>query len=90
MVVCDVCSTPNATSITIRAGSRNYAKDLCSRHLAELLKDTRAPRRGRPRASSPKATGSKPSAAKRTRGGKARKSTSSRKRSSRKKAAKSG
>ena len=49
VVVCDECGTPGASTITIRAGGRNYAKDLCDRHLRGLLADTRAPRRGRKR-----------------------------------------
>jgi hypothetical protein len=49
VVVCDECGTPGATTITIRAGARNYVKDLCGRHLRALLADTRAPRRGRKR-----------------------------------------
>jgi hypothetical protein len=49
MLVCDECGKPDATSITIRAGDRNYAKDLCGVHLRALLKDTRIPRRGRRR-----------------------------------------
>lgn len=49
MLVCDECGKPEATSITIRAGDRNYTKDLCGVHLRALLKDTRTPRRGRRR-----------------------------------------
>jgi len=49
MLVCDECGKPDATSITIRAGDRNYAKDLCGDHLRALLKETRTPRRGRRR-----------------------------------------
>lgn len=56
VLVCDECGRPDATTITIRAGDANYVKDLCSDHLKALLKDTRAPRRGRP-----KTTGASPS-----------------------------
>jgi hypothetical protein len=49
MLICDECGKPDATTITIRAGDRNYAKDLCAVHLRALLKDTRTPRRGRRR-----------------------------------------
>ena len=41
VLVCDECGNPGATTITIRAGERNYAKDLCATHLRALLKDTR-------------------------------------------------
>ena len=52
VIVCDVCGTAPATTVRITAGGKNYAKDLCERHLGELLEGTHAPRRGRPRASS--------------------------------------
>jgi hypothetical protein len=48
MVVCDVCGKSPAQTVGISAGDRNYRKDLCAEHLAELLKGARAPRRGRP------------------------------------------
>jgi hypothetical protein len=48
VLVCDECGKPDATSVTIRAGDKNYVKDLCTEHLRALLKHTRAPRRGRP------------------------------------------
>lgn len=88
VVVCDECGKPEATSITIRAEGRNYVKDLCSQHLAALLKDTRSPRRGRPRGSSSGGRATSPKPASRTR----RRSTSAKrtgtaKRSTRKKAA---
>jgi hypothetical protein len=47
--VCDVCGEPASESVTIRAGDRSLLKDLCAKHLGELLTGTRAPRRGRPR-----------------------------------------
>jgi hypothetical protein len=49
VLICDQCGKPDASSITIRTGTRNFVKDLCSEHLRALLKDTRAPRRGRPK-----------------------------------------
>jgi hypothetical protein len=49
VLVCDECGRPDATTITIRTGTANYAKDLCAQHLAALLANTRAPRRGRPK-----------------------------------------
>lgn len=52
VLICDQCGKPNASSITIRAGARNFVKDLCKEHLQALLKDTRAPRRGRPKVAS--------------------------------------
>jgi hypothetical protein len=71
VVVCDECGTPGATTITIRAGERNYVKDLCGRHLRALLADTRAPRRGRKRkVATPPAEGRARGAA--TRGGSAK------------------
>jgi hypothetical protein len=86
VVVCDECGKPDAMSITIRAGERNYVKDLCSVHLAALLKDTRAPRRGRPRASGSSSAGrSKPPAPQRRRGRSTTKATGARKGSARKK-----
>jgi hypothetical protein len=45
--VCDVCGQPAQESVTIRVGAKGYAKDLCGRHLTELLNGTRAPKRGR-------------------------------------------
>jgi hypothetical protein len=89
VLVCDECGKPDVTSITIRAGARNFVKDLCSEHLGALLKDTRAPRRGRPRASASSGAGrSKPPTAQRRRGRSASsKATGARKRSARKKTA---
>lgn len=55
VMVCDQCGKQGASSVTIRVGARSFVKDLCEEHLRALLKDTRAPRRGRPR------TGASPS-----------------------------
>ncbi len=49
ILVCDVCGEPARGTVGIRAGGKGYAKDLCARHLGELLHGTRAPRRGQPR-----------------------------------------
>jgi hypothetical protein len=56
MVVCDVCGKSAAETVGISARDKSYRKDLCSEHLAELLKGTRAPRRGRPARSKPAST----------------------------------
>lgn len=89
VVVCDECGKPDATSVTIRVGERNYVKDLCGQHLATLLKDTRAPRRGRPRVSGPTRKGrAKPPATQRRGGRAASRSSGAKKRSPRKKTTK--
>jgi len=72
VVVCDECGTPGATTITIRAGERNYVKDLCGRHLRALLADTRAPRRGRKRKVATPPAGRLARGAAATRGGSAK------------------
>ena len=48
LIVCDVCGKSPAEAVRISAGGKNYSKDLCAQHRAELLKGARAPRRGRP------------------------------------------
>jgi hypothetical protein len=48
LVVCDVCGKPAADTVAITAGDKPYRKDLCSEHLAELLRGARTPKRGRP------------------------------------------
>jgi hypothetical protein len=53
VVVCDVCGAPADETVSIRVGSRNLQKDLCTTHLAELLEGARTPKRGRRRASAP-------------------------------------
>jgi hypothetical protein len=45
--VCDVCGETPADTIRIAAKGKNREKDLCSKHLAELLDGSRGPRRGR-------------------------------------------
>jgi hypothetical protein len=49
VLVCDDCGTPATESVSFRIGGRSLRKDLCSRHLAALLKNARASKRGRPR-----------------------------------------
>ncbi len=49
MLVCDVCGEPAQETVGIRAGGKGYIKDLCARHVQEILQGARAPRRGRPR-----------------------------------------
>ena len=48
MLVCDVCGKPAAQSVTFRVDGSNRVKDFCEQHVADLLKGSRAPRRGRP------------------------------------------
>jgi hypothetical protein len=59
IVVCDVCGKPAIETVSLKVAARGYQKDLCQEHLDELLKDARAPRRGRPR-TKPVAGGRKP------------------------------
>jgi hypothetical protein len=47
VLVCDVCGKPNAQTVTIRVNGKNLQKDLCPVHLADLVKNARAPKRGR-------------------------------------------
>jgi hypothetical protein len=49
MIVCDVCGAAPADTIAIRYRDRSLQKDLCAKHMDELIKGARAPRRGRPR-----------------------------------------
>lgn len=50
ILVCDTCGRPAADTVTIRVGRRNLVKDLCSAHVAELVKGARTPRPGRRKA----------------------------------------
>jgi hypothetical protein len=47
ITVCDVCGAPTTQTITLKVGTRNLLKDLCQRHVAEIVKGARAPKRGR-------------------------------------------
>jgi hypothetical protein len=49
IVVCDVCGTPAATTVSIKADGKSVHKDLCSDHLGELLQGSRPARPGRRR-----------------------------------------
>jgi hypothetical protein len=71
VVVCDVCGAVAEDGIIIRAAGRNFAKDLCGKHLREILAGTHTPKRGRRPGSTSKQTAvksttRKKSAAKRT------------------------
>jgi len=46
ITACDVCGEPAAQTIALRVGTRNL-KNLCQRHLAEIMKGARPPKRGR-------------------------------------------
>jgi hypothetical protein len=67
VVVCDVCGAVAEEGVIIRAGGRNYAKDLCGKHLREVLAGTHTPKRGRRPGSTSKRTTAKQTAAKPTR-----------------------
>ncbi len=47
VLVCDVCGRLAQESVTFRIGNRALAKDLCQTHVGELVRNARAPRRGR-------------------------------------------
>jgi hypothetical protein len=49
MIVCDVCGAAPAETVGIRVRDRNLQKDMCAKHVDELTRGARAPRRGRPR-----------------------------------------
>jgi hypothetical protein len=70
IIVCDVCGSPAEDGVTIRVGGRNLAKDLCAKHLRELLAGTHTPKRGRrlgsTSASTSRRTSGKRAGAKRT------------------------
>jgi hypothetical protein len=53
VLICDVCMQPATETVAIRAGGKSMLKDLCVKHLGELLTGTRSPRRGRPRSTNP-------------------------------------
>jgi hypothetical protein len=85
-LVCDVCRQPATATARITVGSRNRLKDLCAAHLAELLKGSRTPRRGRPRTgAAPSANGRSSSAKRSTRGRRKSTKTAARKSSRAKK-----
>jgi hypothetical protein len=47
VLICDRCGSPATEAVTLRARGRNLVLDLCDRHLAELVKGARPPKRGR-------------------------------------------
>ena len=54
IVVCDICGKSPAETVGITAKDKNYRKDVCAEHMAELLTGARAPSRGRPRGTRPR------------------------------------
>lgn len=77
LLVCDTCGNPAIETVTFKTSSGNRQKDYCAAHLQELLKGSRAPKRGRRPGSTGGAASSAPAA----------KKVTTRKRSTRKKAA---
>jgi hypothetical protein len=59
VVVCDVCGAAAEEGVIIRASGRNYAKDLCGKHLREILTGSHTPKRGRRPGSTSKRTAAK-------------------------------
>jgi hypothetical protein len=59
VLVCDVCGRPAAASVKFKIVGRSLVKDLCSTHVRELVRNARAPRRGRRPSVTPTATPSK-------------------------------
>jgi hypothetical protein len=55
VIVCDVCGDSPADTVGIKLKDRNLVKDLCAVHLADLVKGSRPPKRGRPARTSPPA-----------------------------------
>jgi hypothetical protein len=47
VLVCDRCGQPVADSVILRVGNRNYVTDLCRKHLDDLMRHARVPKRGR-------------------------------------------
>jgi len=82
VLVCDVCGKPEASTVTFRVDSRNLQKDFCAKHLAELVRGARTPKRGRrPKsASSSAAASATPRATRARRKSPGRKKTTARKR----------
>jgi hypothetical protein len=50
ILTCDVCGKVAEESVTFTVRGWNAVKDLCGTHIAELVRGSRAPRRGRKRA----------------------------------------
>ncbi len=47
VLVCDRCGSPAEETATLRVGAKNFVIDLCAKHLNELTRSARSPRRGR-------------------------------------------
>lgn len=47
MLICDVCGKPATSQATIRMNGRNFVKDFCDGDAAALVRNARAPKRGR-------------------------------------------
>ncbi len=62
VVVCDVCGSPAVETVGIRVAARGYQKDVCRKHLDEMITGARAPRRGRPRSKAATLTASRKAA----------------------------
>ena len=49
IIVCDECSKPAISTLTIKADDRSGVKDVCQTHLTAAFAKTRKPVRGRRR-----------------------------------------
>lgn len=49
IITCDACGKPAVTTVTLRYDGRSAVKDVCEKHLDQLLVGTRKPARGRRR-----------------------------------------
>lgn len=47
VLVCDYCGKSAVESLTFRVGQNNMLLDVCERHLHEITKRSRRPKRGR-------------------------------------------
>jgi hypothetical protein len=66
MLVCDTCGRPAVETVTFRTSSGNRQRDYCTTHLAELLRGSRTPKRGRKPGSATKRSGAKKTTRKKT------------------------
>jgi hypothetical protein len=88
ILVCDACGNPAAESVTIKLARGNFVKDMCSRHVNDLIAGARKPRRGRPKKMlASEAAASTGARAKKTTARRPRRKTAARRRSSAKKSA---
>jgi hypothetical protein len=65
ILVCDICGQPAADTASIKIGRRSLTKDLCDRHIAELVAGARRARPGRRRAVAPSSSNGASAAPKR-------------------------